>query len=191
MAIEDILRALDQQAKDDCDAVLEEAAEHAKLILDDAQRAAQDTKDGYARQVERVARARAAREVNAARLEAKMKVSSAKGDGVESVFKEAAERLSSLRDEAYDFLFASLASEAMAGIDGEITVLVAAEDAPRANAAAASAGLQARVDGSLDTAGGLVVEAYGARVIRRNTLEDRLERVAQFKQADVARVLFS
>lgn len=191
MAIEDILRALDQQAKDDCDAVLEEAAEHAKLILDDAQRAAQDTKDGYARQVERVARARAARQVNAARLEAKMKVSSAKGDGVESVFKEAGERLSSLRDETYDSLFASLAAEAMTGIDGEVTVFVAAEDAARANAAAESAGLQATVDGSLDTAGGLVVEAYGARVIRRNTLEDRLERVAQFKQADVARVLFS
>ncbi len=43
----------------------------------------------------------------------------------------------------------------------------------------------------LDTAGGLVVDTGGGKIIRRNTLEDRLDRVSQFLQADVARVLFS
>lgn len=191
MAIEDILRTLDEQAQDDCDAVLNEAKEHAKLILDDAQRSADDVHEGFARQVERVARAEAARAVNAARLDAKMKVSSAKGDGVSSVFDTARLELPSLRDARYDSLFADLAAEAFAGLEGEVVVRVAAQDTQRATNAAEAAGLTAQVDATLETVGGLVVVAYGCRVIRRNTLEDRLDRVSQFKQADVARVLFS
>lgn len=191
MAIEDILKALDEQAQEDCDAVLGEAHEHAKLILDDAKRAAAEVHDGYTRQVEKVARAQAAREVNAARLEAKMKVSSAKGDGVSSVFGTATTMLPGLRDAEYEKLFAALAAEAFEGLDGAVMIRVAAQDAAMATRAAAAAGLPATVDATFSTAGGLVVEAYGGRVIRRNTLEDRLERVSQYMQADVARVLFS
>ena len=89
MAIEDILRALDEQAQADCDAVIAEAKEHAKLILDDAQRSADAVHENFVRQVERIAKSEAAKLVNAARLEAKMEVSSAKGDGVSSVFEAA------------------------------------------------------------------------------------------------------
>jgi len=191
MAIEDILKTLDEQAQDDCDAVLGEANEHAALIIDDARRAADAVHEGYARQVERVARAEAARAVNAARLETKMLVSSAKGDGVGSVFDTARAQLKTLRDAKYDALFAALAAEAFEGVEGDVVVRVAPEDADRATRAAAAAGLTAQVDATLVSAGGLIVEAYGGRVIRRNTLEDRLDRVSQYKQADVARVLFS
>jgi len=191
MAIEDILKTLDEQAQEDCEAVLGEAREHAALILDDAERSAREVHEGFARQVERVARADAARTVNAARLEAKMKVSSARGDGVSSVFEAAKSELSDLRGARYDALFAELAAEALAGLEGHVVVRVAPEDAERARAATASAGLSADVDATLATAGGLVVEASGGRVIKRNTLEDRLDRVGQFMQADVAKVLFS
>jgi len=191
MAIEDILKTLDEQAQEDCEAVLGEAREHAKLILDDAQRSAREVHEGFARQIERVARADAARAVNAARLEAKMKVSSARGDGVSSVFETAKSELPNLRDAGYDALFAGLAAEALEGLDGAIVVRVAPADADRARAAVDAAGLAADIDASLATAGGLVVEAYGGRVIKRNTLEDRLARVSQFMKADVAKVLFS
>ncbi len=191
MAIEDILKTLDEQAREDCEAVLGEAREHAKLILDDAERSAREVHEGFARQVERVARADAARAVNAARLEAKMKVSSARGDGVSSVFDVARSELPGVRGAEYDALFAELAAEALAGLDGHVLVRVAPEDGERARAATATAGLTADIDPTLGTAGGLLVEAYGGRVIKRNTLEDRLDRVGQFMQADVAKVLFS
>ncbi len=191
MAIEDILKTLDEQAQEDCEAVLGEAREHATLILDDAQRGAREVHEGFARQIERVARADAARAVNAARLEAKMRVSSARGDGVSEVFETAKSELPNLRAAGYDALFAGLAAEALFGLDGSVVVRVAPEDAERARTAAAAAGLSAEIDPTLVTAGGLVVEAYNGRVIKRNTLEDRLDRVGQFMQADVAKVLFS
>lgn len=191
MAIEDILIALDQQAKAESDAVVEEAREHAKLIIDEGEREAQAIHEGFARQVERVAAGDAAKVVNAARLESKMIVSSVKGDGVASVFDGVMGRLAGVRDGRYEGLFEALAAEAFAGLDGPVTIRVAPQDAQLAEKAAKMAGLAATVDATLQTAGGLVVEANGGRVVRRNTLEDRLERSRQLVQADVARVLFS
>ena len=83
MAIEDILRALDDQAQADCDEILGEAREHAKLIVEEAERQAQaDSRQAsYVRSSEWRPRTHA-KKVNAARLEAKMIVSSVKGDGV-------------------------------------------------------------------------------------------------------------
>jgi vacuolar-type H+-ATPase subunit E/Vma4 len=191
MAIEDILRALDEQSNAESEAVLEEAREHAKLIIEEGKREAQNIHEGFARQIERVASAESAKKINAARLEAKMIVSSVKGGGVASVFDSARGKLSGVRDARYEALFATLAAEAFAGLEGPVAVRVASQDGQLAQKAAATAGLQATVEATLETSGGLVVEANGGRIVRRNTLEDRLDRSRQFVQADVARVLFS
>ena len=127
-----------------------------------------------------------------ARLGRFTRVSSVKGDAVVDVISAAEERLPEIRTAGgYDALFAALAAEAFAGLDGDVVVHVAPEDANRAARAAAATSLAATVDPTLKTAGGLVVEAHGGRIIRRNTLEDRLERTRQMIQAEVAKVLFS
>jgi len=191
MAIEDILKALDEQAQADCDAVLDEAREHARLIVEEGTREAQSIHDGFHRQAERAATIEAAKQVNAARLESKMIVSSVKGDAVVDIFDLAKAKLPETRGAGYEALFSALAAEALAGLDGAVTLHVAPADAQLASRAAAASGLPATVEPTLETAGGLVIEAHGGRVIRRNTLEDRLERTRQRMQADVAKVLFS
>jgi len=191
MAIDDILRALDDQAQADCDETIGEAREHAKLIVEEAERQATQIHETFVRQVERVATSDASKKVNAARLDAKMTVSSVKGDGVTSVFEAARTELSSARNSGYDVLFGALAAEALSGVSGPVMIHVVPEDTALAERAAATAGITADVVGDLKSAGGLVVDTGGGKIIRRNTLEDRLDRVSQFVQADVARVLFS
>jgi len=191
MAIDDILRALDDQAEADCEETVGEAREHAKLILEEAERQAQQVHETFVRQVERAANAEASKKVNAARLEAKMTVSSVKGDGVSAVFDSARAQLSSARNSGYEELFAALAAEALSGVSGSVTVRTAPADTALAERTLASMGVAAEVVGDLDTAGGLVVETGGGKVVRRNTLESRLDRASQFVRADVARVLFS
>jgi vacuolar-type H+-ATPase subunit E/Vma4 len=191
MAIEDILQALDDQAQADSDAVVAEAEAHAKLIIEDGQHAAEEIHANFKRQVERVARADAAKIVNSARLGSKMEVSSAKGFGVQSVLDAARDRLGEVRSSDYDRLFDALAAEALVGASGAVTIHVAPADEERAQRAAAAAGVTADVTADLSTAGGIVVESEGGRIVRRNTLEDRLDRVGQMLQADIARVLFS
>jgi vacuolar-type H+-ATPase subunit E/Vma4 len=191
MAIDDILRALDDQAQADCEDTVGEAHEHAKLIVEEAERQAQQIQDTFVRQVERVANSDASKKVNAARLEAKMTVSSVKGEGVTSVFDAARTQLSSVRNSGYDELFAALAAEALAGVSGSITVRTVPADTELAERVLSGMGMPAQVVGDLDSAGGLVVETAGGKIVRRNTLEARLDRASQFVRADVARVLFS
>jgi len=192
MAIEDILNALEEQAQAECDDVLAEAREHAKLIVEEGEREVQQIHDRYTRQTEHVANLAAAKKINAARLEGKMVASAAKGDALVSVFDQALGKLSELRSSgAYEELFLALAGEALEALDGPVTIHVAPADAALASRAAQAAGLTATIDSTLETAGGLVVEAYGGRVVRRDTLEDRLERARQLIQPDVAKVLFS
>ncbi len=191
MAINDILSTLDDQAQADCEAIVGEAREHAKLIVEEAERQAQQIHDTFVNQVERVAKLNASKQVNAARLESKMTVSSVKGDGLTAVFDDAEKQLFSARDAGYDALFAALAAEALEDVSGPVTIRVTAKDVGLAQKAASDAGLSADVVGDLDTAGGLVVETGGGKIVRRNTLEDRLSRARQFVRADVAAVLFS
>jgi vacuolar-type H+-ATPase subunit E/Vma4 len=191
MAINDILSTLDDQAQADCEAIVGEAREHAKLIVEEAERQAQQIHDTFVNQVERVAKLNASKQVNAARLESKMTVSSVKGEGLTAVFDDAEKQLFSARDAGYDALFAALAAEALTGVSGTVTIRVAPKDTDLAQKAASDAGLSADVVGDLDTAGGLVVETGGGKIVRRNTLEDRLSRARQFVRSDVAAVLFS
>lgn len=192
MAIEDILKALEEQAQTDIDAVLDEAKSHADLIVGEAQEEAGRRRAGFEQQVERVARGQATKVVNAARLDAKMTVSSARGEGVDEVFMAAASQLAAVRQEShYAELFGKLAEEALEGTSGEIVVRVDPADESMARETIARMKPEAQVVADLSSAGGLIVEASGGRVVRRNTLEDRLERARQYQQAEVARVLYA
>lgn len=192
MAIEDILRALEEQAQADIDAVLSEAREHSALIVRQAEEEAALVRQTYEQQVERVARGEAAKIVNAARLEAKMAVSSVRGEGVDHVFETARERLGQLRTSPeYPELFARLMAEALEGASGDVVVHVDPADEAAASDLVARHAPGARVVADLSSAGGVVVESEGGRIVRRNTLEDRLDRARQYLQADVAKVLFA
>jgi vacuolar-type H+-ATPase subunit E/Vma4 len=192
MAIEDILNALENQAEADVAEIMAEAHAHAGLVRSEADAEAAKIHDNFARQVERVASSDAAKIVNAARLEAKMAVSTSRGDGIQAVFDGAVGELGRIRSTgAYPDLFARLAAEALEGLSGQVVLRVDPADERLAQAAANASGLIAEVRTDLDTAGGLIVEAEGGRIVRRNTFEDRLERVRGFVQADVAKALFA
>ena len=79
------------------------------------------------------------RQVNAARLEAKMTVSSVKGDGVDVGVRRGARPASApCETRATRSLFAALAAEAFAGVNGPVTIHVAPADTDLAEKAAAA-----------------------------------------------------
>lgn len=192
MAIEDILRTLEEQAQADIDAVLSEAHEHAALIMGQGEEEAARVRRMYEQQVERVSQGEAAKVVNAARLEAKMAVSSRRGEAVDRVFGVALERLGEARvSPEYPELFARLMAEALEGAAGDVVVHVDPADEMTARDLVARHAPSAAVVADISSCGGVVVESDGGRVVRRNTLEDRLDRARRYLQADVAKVLFA
>lgn len=192
MALEDIFRALEEQAERDVAQVMDDAKSHAAVILDEARTQADAARDARVADAERMARAQSTHSLNAARLEARKRQASVKDRAIDTVFDDALARLKDARSQAdYGQVFEKLAREAMQGIEGDLEVLVDPADADIAKQVLGSLGKSARVRTDIATSGGLVVLTDGGHISRRNTLEDRLEKLRSIAQADVAAIVFA
>jgi len=192
MALEDIFRALDQQADDEVEQLLQEARDHAEVIAADAEEQAESVRVAHVNEVERVTRARATQTANAARLEARKRIAAVKQAAIEHAFDSADARLHEARAMGtYPVVFRALLKEALEDVDGDFTVKVDPADVDLARSALADMGADGSVEADLSTAGGLAVDTSGGRIIRRNTLEDRLQKVREIDQAAVAERIFS
>ncbi|MDI6712674.1 MAG: V-type ATP synthase subunit E [Anaerosomatales bacterium] len=190
MAIEDIFRALEQQADDECRDILNAADIQAASIVEEARAEADRIKQRKLEAVEEGLRARAGKIVNDARLDAKRALAGVREGLVNEVFETAAARLAALRGSRdYERVFRDLAEEALAGADGECRVSVNPDDVSLAKKVLADLGVkgEAVADESVD--GGLVVHLHGGRVIRRNTFGSRLQKVRETAEAAVAEIL--
>jgi vacuolar-type H+-ATPase subunit E/Vma4 len=76
-------------------------------------------------------------------------------------------------------------------VSGEMVVLVDPADEELARRVLADTGVDAEVRGELSTSGGVAVLTGNGRIMRRNTLEDRLDKVRHSIQSEVAEILFS
>lgn len=192
MALEDIFRALEEQADKDSEAVLTEARAHASAIVEEAELAAARTRDEHVEQAGKAARARSAQDINSARLETRKQLAGVKERAVSVVFDDALVDLAKVRSGAdYPEVFARLADEAVEGVSTQFALLVDPADADLAAAYLAKKGLTAEIRPALATAGGVVVAFDNDRVMRRNTLEDRLDKLRGLAQAEVAEILFT
>lgn len=192
MALEDIFSALEQQADKEIAEILQDAQDQAAMIIEDATDQADELRAARVERTEKSTRAQASQSLNAARLEAKKRIAAVKEAAVESVFEGATGPLANLRgSERYEQIFEALTSEAVAGFEGELEIYVDKADEALATSVMSKLGVNASLKAEIETSGGLMVTTGGGRIARRNTFEDRLEKVRQRAQADVAGVLFS
>jgi vacuolar-type H+-ATPase subunit E/Vma4 len=192
MAIEDIFRALEEQADRDCREILESAKTTAKSLEADAKAEAETIKAEKVAAADASVRTKASQIVNAAKLANMKEMAAAKDRGIASVYEGALGKLAALRGSAeYDKLFKALTEEALSAVTSkDVAVKVDPADKALAESTLKGIGVSAVVDVSISTAGGLVVLTSGGRIRRRNTLEDRLGKVRTTRQAEVAEILF-
>jgi vacuolar-type H+-ATPase subunit E/Vma4 len=190
MAIEDIFRALEEQADSECRDILNAADIQAASIVEEARAEAERIKQRKLEAVEEGLRARAGKIVNDARLDAKRALAQVREQLVNQVFDAAAARLASMRgDSAYERVFRGLAEEALAGADGSCVVTVAPADVEIARTVLADLAVSGEVEADDAITGGLVVSLHGGRVVRRNTFDSRLQKVRTTAEAAVAEIL--
>jgi V/A-type H+-transporting ATPase subunit E len=192
MGLEDIFKALEEQADKDSEAVLAEARAHAEAIIGEAESSANRSREAHVAAAEKAARSRSTQDLNSVKLEARKQLAGVKERAVNDAFDAALGQLSGIRARAdYPAAFRALADEALAGLEGEFVVLVDPADADLARSVLAERGLSAEVRPDLSTTGGLAVSLDGGRIMRRNTLEDRLDKLRGHAQAEVAEILFT
>jgi vacuolar-type H+-ATPase subunit E/Vma4 len=190
MAIEDIFIALEEQGAQESREAVDAAREQAKGITEDAEAQAKAIRDTRIETARAHATLISARTVNSARLNGRRMVAGVKERAIVEAFDEALVKLGSVRGGAgYPGLFRALADEAVAGLSGELVVRVDPADEALAAEFLKASGLVGSVDPTGKTCGGLTVIAEGGDLLRRNTLEDRLEKFRGLGQSEIAEVL--
>lgn len=190
MAIEDIFIALEEQGEQESREAIEAAREQARGIRDDAEEMGKSIRENKVEVARAAATLRSSRAVNSARLEGRRAVAGVKERAIVSSFDEALRLFDSVRkSKGYPELFRALADEAIAGLDGEVVLLVDPVDEGLAREFLASSGLTGSVDATASTRGGLTVAAHEGTMLRRNTLEDRLAKFRVRGQSEIAEVL--
>lgn len=192
MAIEDIFKALEEQADAEVNQILHTATVQSDSIEHEARDEAERITSGRMAAAEEQVRSRSAKAVNAARLQVRRDLAAVRDEAVDAVFAEAVERLKVMRGKSeYERVFTALAKEALQGVDGACEIEVAPQDADLAKKVVGKMGVQFTVSPTLDTVGGLAVRTDNGRVVRRNTFESRLSKVRSLASAQLAEVLGS
>lgn len=190
MAIEDIFRALEEQADAECSEILRVAEAQAASIKAEARREADRIKVQKLAAVEEVVKAKAGKTLNAARIENKRALAGVRDRAIEQVFADALVKLGKLRGTTeYERVFTALAKEGLTGIGSDCDVHVDPADAALAEKVVASLGARCTVNPDSEFVGGLTVTTHGGRITRRNTFESRTAKVRTLAQARVAEIL--
>ncbi|MBN2404463.1 MAG: V-type ATP synthase subunit E [Coriobacteriia bacterium] len=190
MAIEDIFKALDEQADAECSELVRAAEGQAAAVLAEANAQADRVREQRLQGARELVGQRTGKTINAAKLDNKKHLAAVRESVVKQVFEDAAVRLGALRaTEEYESVFRALAEEALAGVEGECTMHVDPADAGLAEKAAKELNASCTIDPSLQTSGGVVVSTENGRILRSNTFETRLAKSHEFTYARVSEIL--
>jgi len=190
MAIDDILRALDEQAAADCRDVVDQAHAEAEAMLRDAREQAEAAKAARMERARAQVEPRAGQLLNSARLQNKRDIDAVRAAAIEQVFDDAASALGLSRQDPQEYskLLKALLDEAMAGSEGATEAIV--DEADMALIAPMVASATCTVTKAQAPQTGVTVMAREGKVARRNTLADRLAAVRRSSASEVAEILF-
>lgn len=189
MAIEDIFRALEEQAAEECRQIEDVARKQAAATVAEAREAALHLLEQKVQAAEAAAQRLVAKTLDAARVESMRRLGMARETAIDDVYRDASDRLAGSRSTTdYGRVFESLADEALAGTGGERVLAVDPVDRDRAMAYAGADGTLS-VATDLSSSGGVEVRLDEGRVVRRNTFESRLEKLRGFGDARIAEIL--
>ncbi len=192
MAVEDILRALEEKASGRIEVIQSEAQQRVAEIMSEVEKDAARTKRARLKKVEDAVRSEATAIVYSASLKAKNELIKAQEETVDEAFRMAEARLADLhRDERYPRILAVLLDEALEFFTGEVIVQARPTDRELVERLMAERQRQFRFsDTPLEASGGVVVSSPGGEVLVSNTFESRLEKARDKLRLAISRTLF-
>lgn len=192
MALEDILKALDQKAETRIAKIKAEAAQEAERTVVEAEKEAERTQRLKLKKIEAAVRSEATGIVYSASLKAKNELILAQEEVVEEAFKQAEQHFAELhRSGDYPKLFEALLDQSLEFLSGEVVFEVRAEDRALIEKLASERGLQYKIsDTPLEASGGLFVSSEDGSIVVANTFESRLEKAKGTVRLEIAKALF-
>lgn len=193
LALDDLLRVLEQRAQKDIEKRREEAKREVERIIDEAHQEAELAERMKIRKLEAAFKSESAGIVYRAKLEAKNELIVAQEEVVSEAFELAKKRLAGLAEsDDYPGILESLLQECLQTTQGE-EVELAVRDEDRELVEDLLRDSSARVrfsDTGLDCMGGLEVRTVDGKLSVRNTFESRLDNAKESMRREIAVTLF-
>jgi len=192
LAVEDILRALEDKAANRIEVVKTEAQQRVNEIMGEAEKDAAHTRRMRLKKIENSIRSESTSIVYSASLEAKNELIRAQEEVVDEAFKLAGERLSDLRDrDDYPEVFEVLLDECLEYMDGEILLQVRKDDRTLLEKLMADKKVPYRIaEAPLEASGGLIASSADGKVDIQNSFESRLSKAKEKMRLEVSNVLY-
>ncbi len=191
MSIEDILQALDDQCRQECQEIFSRAEAEAKQILDKAEVEADAIRQVRLDKVKAEARSETTSMLYTARLKSKNTIISIKEQIAERAMASADEDLQGLRSrQDYPAILEEMIGEGLTRISGKVLVHIDPADKEVAEAVMKKLAIDHELLTDVQTAGGAMVSDADGRVRIVNTVEERLNRAREKLRMYVSGVLF-
>lgn len=191
MSIEDILQALDEQCRDECQSIFGEAQKEVDGILAKAEVEVEEIRLAKLEKIRTEAANEKSGMYYSARLKAKNMIIEAKETVLSESLRRAQEDIGVLRGKPdYPEVFGGLLSEALPRIGGEGVVHVDPRDEQLARRVLGDKGLDLPVVTDLECSGGVMVSDREDRVHIVNTFDERLQRARERMKLEIADILF-
>jgi vacuolar-type H+-ATPase subunit E/Vma4 len=191
MGLEEMLRAIEEEASSRYERIQRRAAGEAREILAGANAQRHPLLREALAKAQFTLASERARRLTRARFSVQRESIVTKQALADEAFASARSRLGEVRQRPeYPAIFMELAREALEGVAGRICIQVDARDAPLAASVLRELGFQGELVTEFVTAGGLRVEVDGGRIVSDNTLEARLAKAERSLRSEVVKCLF-
>ncbi len=191
MSLEDILQELDEQCRQECQAIFNRAQEETKELLEKADEEAREIRDARLGKVKAEAESEAISLTYASTLRSRNAVIESKDRISEEALRAAEEKLAALRPgDAYPSILERLLAEALARFNGKVIVRIDPRDRELAEGLLRKHGGEYELACDIETSGGLIVSDPEKKVMIINTVEERLNRARQRLRMQVHDILF-
>jgi len=177
MSHQDLINALLQDGKRQCEQIIEKARADAEGIIKNTEKELEERKRGLLNKIEADIKIKSVQIINRANINANGKILKAKYEAIEDIFQKATERFFEIKNEnKYLSIFEKLCKEVLGDIKGETKVIMCREDASLFNKLFPDIKAEIAPVNSSNIFGIELITKNGS-VIIKNTLNSRLEKI--------------
>ncbi|MHB8780706.1 MAG: V-type ATP synthase subunit E [Candidatus Geothermincolia bacterium] len=192
MAIEDILQALDEELRQECQDIFDKAKAEIDAIMAEGEAEAERIREAKLERMRKRVESETAALMYSARLGYKNEVIRAREVIVDEAFAKALEDLAGVRGNGrYKAVMEALLKEGVQKVSGTPVIHCDPADSGLTSDCLNCLSVGGDVVSDITCVGGLVITDADARVRIINTLEERLERAKSRLRMEVAEQLFS
>lgn len=191
MAIDDMLRALEEEGRLQQTEILDSAKLQAAEIVKTAKGQIAQIESVHTDRVNKIVEDETAKMLTEAKRHVERGVSKVKDKLIEAVFTGALADLKKVRKSAdYEGVFRRLAQDAIDRAEGHIEIHIDARDRGLADKVFGASKIDYELKEDIETSGGAIISAEQGRVIIDNTVESRTARAREFMTSLAATRLF-